>query len=150
MLYYNFQKMMLTMRTHQHPPKPVTEMQQALTILSTFHAIALSTVTVYILRYVQNSRKQQPHLTGPLTVTERNTAMKHWISSAQLSGFPAESTYFLKKQPVCPTLVKQLRLFLDKDKFMRCGGRIHNAPVSDSTKFPLLLPPKYPLTTMII
>jgi len=50
------------MRTHQHPPKPVTEMQQVLTILSTFHAIALSTVTAYMLRDVQNSRKQQPHL----------------------------------------------------------------------------------------
>ena len=76
--------------------------------------------------------------------------MKHWVSSAQLSGFPAEPTCFLKKQPVCPTLVKQLRLFLDKDKLMRCGGRIHNTPVSDSTKFPLLLSPKHPLTTMII
>ena len=109
----------------------------------------LVAVTAYVLRYVQNSRKQQSQLTGPLTVTERNTAMKHWVSSTQLSGFPAKFTYFLKKQSVCPTLVKQLCLFLDKDKLMRCGGRIHNAPVSNSTKFPLLLPPKHPLTTMI-
>ena len=48
-----------------------------------------------------------------------------------------------------PTLVKQLRLFLDDRKLMRCGGRIHNALTSDLTKFSYLLPPRHPLTSLI-
>ena len=40
--------------------------------------------------------------------------------------------------------------FLDDCNIIQCGGRIHNAPTSDLTKFPYLLPPKHPLTDMII
>ena len=47
-------------------------------------------------------------------------------------------------------LVRQLRLFLDKNDCLRCGGRIHNAPLSHVSKFPFLLPAKHPLTTLII
>jgi len=47
-------------------------------------------------------------------------------------------------------MVRQLRLFLDKDKLLRYGGRIHNAPVNELTKFLFLLPPKHPLTDMSI
>ena len=47
-------------------------------------------------------------------------------------------------------LVRQLRLFLDKDSAIRCGGRIHNAPVDEDTKFPYLLPSKHPLTQLVV
>jgi len=35
-------------------------------------------------------------------------------------------------------------------KYIRCGGRIHNAPVNSNTKFPLLLPKDHHLTRMIV
>ncbi|XP_053398070.1 uncharacterized protein LOC128556577 [Mercenaria mercenaria] len=47
-------------------------------------------------------------------------------------------------------LVKQLRLFVDKSGIIRCEGRIHNAPLSDVTKFPYLLPKRHPLTRLIV
>ena len=47
-------------------------------------------------------------------------------------------------------LVRQLRLFLDGTGLIRCGGRIHNAPITESAKFPLLLPPKNPFTDLVI
>ena len=47
-------------------------------------------------------------------------------------------------------MVKQLRLFLDSDGCIRCGGRIHNAPVAELAKFPYLLPGKHHLTRLII
>ena len=50
----------------------------------------------------------------------------------------------------CLALVRQLRLFLDEKGIIRCGGRIHNAPVSRSTKFPSLLPKEHPLTKLIV
>ena len=47
-------------------------------------------------------------------------------------------------------LIRQLRLFIDKDHLLHCGGRIYNAPLSEMAKFPLLLPPKHWLTSLII
>jgi len=46
--------------------------------------------------------------------------------------------------------VKQLKLYMDDDKVVRCRGRIHNAPLNDTTKFPVLLPARDKLTNMII
>ena len=50
----------------------------------------------------------------------------------------------------CLPLVRQLRLFIDDQGFICCGGRIHNAPLCHTTKFPYLLPPRHPFTSMVI
>ena len=47
-------------------------------------------------------------------------------------------------------LVRQLRLFIDSHGTLHCGGRIHNAPTSEFTKFPYLLPTKYPFTKLVM
>ena len=47
-------------------------------------------------------------------------------------------------------LIRQLQLFVDDFGAIRCGGRIHNVPVMESTKFPYLLPTNHPLTTLIV
>ena len=44
----------------------------------------------------------------------------------------------------------RIRLFIDSKGFLRCGGRIHNAPLSDLTKFPYLLPAKHPFSRLVI
>ena len=49
-----------------------------------------------------------------------------------------------------PLLVRQLRLFLDKEGRIRCGGRIHNAPLSELARFPFLLPPKHHFTALVV
>ncbi|XP_053376476.1 uncharacterized protein LOC128547529 [Mercenaria mercenaria] len=49
-----------------------------------------------------------------------------------------------------PTLVNKLQLFPDGNGLLRCGGRIQNAPVAESTKFPYLLPKKHLLTRRIV
>ena len=46
--------------------------------------------------------------------------------------------------------MRQLHLFLDCDGLIRCGGRIHNALLSESARFPYLLPPNHPLTALIV
>ena len=43
-------------------------------------------------------------------------------------------------------LVRQLRLFIDSQDALRCGERIRNAPTSELTKFPDVLPAKDPYT----
>ena len=49
-----------------------------------------------------------------------------------------------------PPLTRQLRLFQDEDHLLRCGGRIHNAPISKTAKFPILLPPKHMFTVLVV
>ena len=83
---------------------------------------------------------------------EFNTAKFKWIFNCQQQEFPREIQHLKsdsgnKKRP---PLVRQLQLFLDDMGYLCCGGRIHNAPVDKSTKFPYLLPSRHPLTTLII
>ena len=61
-----------------------------------------------------------------------------------------ELAYLLKKWSKCPPLIRQLRLFLDNDQLIRCGGRIHYAPTTELAKFPVLLPANSPFTALII
>ena len=56
----------------------------------------------------------------------------------------------LSKSSPRTALVRRLRLFLDGTGLICCGGRIHNAPLSESIKFPHLLPPKNPFTELVI
>ena len=75
-----------------------------------------------------------------------------WVSQCQKEVYDNEMNNIrshsssIKKIP----LVRQLRLFLDEDGLIRCGGRIHNTPLSEYAKFPILLPPKHMLTSLII
>ena len=86
--------------------------------------------------------KLRSKLRGPPTTQELYHAKMKWVKSCQLIVYGKEmlsltSTSHGSKQL---TLIRQLRLFIDDDGFIRCGGRIHNAPLSQTTKFPYLLP----------
>ena len=117
---------------------------------STLHK--LLTVTAYVYRFVLNLRNPQAAKKDPITARELHHARKQWIKDCQ------QETYWHEIQNISPTsrpikrllLVRQLRLFLDKEGLIRCGGRIHNAPLSHLAKFPYLLPQKHPFTALII
>ena len=49
-----------------------------------------------------------------------------------------------------PPLTRQLWLFLDDSGLLRCGGRIHNAPLSELARFPYLLPQNNHFTGLIV
>ena len=107
-------------------------------------------VTAYVLRFINNIIRRSPRRTGPLSVYENNTAENIWIQCCQRTTYSAELINLTTKNSSRLPLVKQLRLFLDQDHIIRCGGRIHNAPISQSAKFPILLPVNHPFTTLII
>ena len=109
-------------------------------------------VTAYVLRFVGYVKSHVSKPAGPITVNELSKAQTLWIRSCQLSAFSKEINN-LKNNPVSnrrSPLVRQLRLFLDSCNLLRCGGRIHNAPVGRHTKFPYLLPTGHRLTTLIV
>ena len=112
----------------------------------------LIATTAYVYRFVANLKFHGNNQTGPLTPSELYQAKMHWIKNCQQQVYWKEITN-LSSSPSATNrlpLVRQLRLFLDKNGYIRCGGRIHNAPISQLAKFPYLLPPKHPLTSLIV
>ena len=103
-------------------------------------------VTAYILRFISNCRNQTK--VGPLATQEIDAAALVWIRSTQQRYY---SGLTLNRQTAKkPNLVLQLNLHVDENKFLRCRGRIYNAPLDAYTKFPFPLPQKDRLTTLII
>ena len=103
-----------------------------------------------MLRFIRNCRlDKSTRRLEPLTVAELNEADHLWIRGSQRTKHSDEIDN-LKSKHSRLTLVKQLKLFLDDEGDIRCGGRIHNAPVSEEAKFPYLLPPKIPYTRLLV
>ena len=107
-------------------------------------------VTACILRFIHNLHEVQHRLSGPLSSTEVANARKHLIKGVQGLTYRDKFTYMLKKRSKCPSLTRQLHLFLDSDQLIHCGGRIHNAPTTELAKFPVLLPANSPFTDLIV
>ena len=139
------------------PAKPPLEMpglHQIMHITNYSSLLKLLHVSAYILRFLMNSKQtdvSQRRL-GPLLPDELTKVSQAWIHSCQQTTF-ANEFINLQSRSVNTRrlpLVRQLRLFLDNKGIIRCGGRIHNAPLDDSTKFPALLPKEHPLTKLIV
>ncbi len=107
-------------------------------------------VTSYVLRFIGQLRKRTSFRKAQLTVQETIVAETLWIQSCQQSTYQSELGNLTSTNKPRITLVKQLRLFLDDQRLIRCRGRIHNAPVSESTKFPILLPTDHPFTKLVV
>ena len=56
----------------------------------------------------------------------------------------------LKPVGARPLLLEQFGLYFDKDKLLRCRGRVNNSQLSLSSKNPLLLLCRHPLVTLLI
>ena len=88
------------------------------------HINRLLGTIAYIYRFIHNLRKLNSKLSGLLTRTELSDARRRLIIAVQHSSFPEELAYLLKTSSTsskCPHLVKQLRLFIDDKKLIRCG-----------------------------
>ena len=85
-----------------------------------------------------------------MSTQETNNALSMWIYDSQQTCFHQEYKQLKSESDKRLSLVRQLRLFLDAKGYICCGGRIRNAPLSELTKFPFLLPSKHPLTRLII
>ena len=124
-------------------------LHQLITVSNFSTLSKLLSVTAYVLRFVQNLRKPSKN-TRALTTPELHNARNVWIKNCQQVIYHKEISNMLSKSSPRTALVRQLRLFLDDTGLICCGGRIHNAPVSESAKFPRLLPPKDPFTELVI
>lgn len=129
---------------------PQTGLHQIIDITRYSKLTKLHRVTAYVLRFITNVRTPSEKKAGPLTTSELDSAQKLWIKSAQEQVFSNELTNLKSKSSSRLPLVRQLRLQLNNEGLIYCGGRIHNAPVSNLTKFPYLLPRRHQLTELIV
>ena len=110
----------------------------------------LLSVTAYVCQFTHNTRQpSSSQLVEPLTSPELSQANLKWIHNTQQTVFAKEIANIQSCQNRLP-LVRQLKLFLDSNNLLQCGGRIHNTPLSELTRFPYLLPPRHHFTTLVI
>ena len=93
----------------------------------------LLSVTAYVCQFTHNTRQpSSSQLVGPLTSPELSQANLKWIHNTQQTVFAKEIANIQSCQNRL-ALVRQLKLFLDSNNLLQCGGRIHNTPLSELT-----------------
>ena len=134
------------------PLIPSTGIHKIINISNYSSLTKLLNITGYVLKFLSNMKNLTSRQTGPLSVKELSTAQFTSILSCQRERFDKEIQNLKLSQNAKAQLplVRQLQLYLDNGGYLRCSGRIHNAPMSESTRFPFLLPSKHPLTALIV
>ena len=72
------------------------------------------------------------------------------VNRLLMKSFFLTGTWFGTKGFKPLALVKQSNLFLDENGIIRARSRVCHANISESTKFPVLLPSKHVYSEMII
>ncbi|XP_064622006.1 uncharacterized protein LOC135484434 [Lineus longissimus] len=108
-------------------------------------------ISALVLRFINNLKsKKENRLHPELNASEKNEAEQRWIRDTQTYYYREEMKNLKMKAEKLGTLARQLRLFIDNDGILRVDGRLHNAPMQYTMKFPILIPPKSRLATLII
>lgn len=107
----------------------------------------LQNVMGYILRFIHNVRHKTNKHIGPLSVSERNHALKMYIKLVQHQHYYKDIT-LLKRGKECSPALKPLSPFLNEDT-LKVGGRLKYASLPDSAKHPYLIPPKSHLAALL-
>ena len=108
-------------------------------------------VTAMVIRFTANCLSNVKK-SGNIDVDEKEDAMVKWVKVVQ-SDYFKEEIQFLKRngeKEEQPSLVRQLRLFLDTDGIVRCQGRLKNAVLPDAAKYPILLPKASWLVRLVV
>ena len=137
------------------PTPPAVGLQCVISIDRYSTLSKLLTVTAYVFRFTDNLHvKPEQRQSGLISAEELNRVRIKWVKDTQKAVYWREINNLqqMARQPKTSRvlLVRQLRLFLDTEGFLRCGGCIHNAPLSEVTRFPYLLPARHPLSHLII
>ena len=114
-------------------------------------------VFAYVYRFIGNCHSEvAKRKTGPLTAIEGKKVLSKafWLTLVKLvkEAFPEEYVYLSRGRPL-PQKSKLLpsKPRLDEDGLIQCDGRLqHAAYLPHKTRFPIILPSKNHVTTLII
>ncbi|XP_055904752.1 uncharacterized protein LOC129940431 [Eupeodes corollae] len=135
-----------------HSPSKLTEDKMALGLLYKYSDInTLIGVTCWCYRYIAIKLKQ-PHATSSwCTASERQAALQFWIRYVQRIHFTNEISCLLQGKPVSSkSKLMKLNPMIDDTGIVRLNGRLKNALLPVSERFPIILPKESKLTSLLI
>ncbi|XP_068738691.1 uncharacterized protein [Montipora capricornis] len=106
-----------------------------------FRLTALSLKFIRNLTSARNGRKESQSKQVTLTAEEISEAKVLWIREVQKP---------LEREKNFENLKLQLGLFRDQESILRCKGRLGNAPLSVTARYPVLLPRRHHVTRLIV
>jgi len=111
----------------------------------------LQRVAAFCLRFFHNARNLSLRRTGFLTRTELRDALHACIKIAQQDIYAQEISDLSKKGQVSSkSHLQPLQPFLDKEGYLRVGGRLQHSHLPYDSKHQLILPPVHHITELII
>ena len=111
----------------------------------------LRRVVTYVYRFIHNSRStKNKRVSGPLKVRELTSAMEALIKIAQSESFKEDVQMLRAKKPI-PSRSRLLSLSPKMTNgLLVVGGRLNYAPLPATTKNPVILCGKHPLTRLLV
>ena len=107
-------------------------------------------VKATVMKFISRLRKG-PELETQITNSDMKKALAALIRAVQQSAYSGIITQLqINRMTNLPPLVGQLGLYIDKQKLLRCRGRLKNAPLQDNTKYSILIPKDTYLAELII
>lgn len=114
--------------------------------------VKLMRVLAFCLRFIRNCKIPKSSHDSvnhqPLTSTELNDALVAYIHLSQQKHFRGLISSLENHQNIKGALAK-LSPFMSTDGTLRVGGRLKNAPISSSAKYPVLIQQNSHLATLI-
>jgi hypothetical protein len=110
----------------------------------------LQRVAAYCLRFSHNAKNPSLRRTGYLTSTELRNALHACIKIAQQIYAKEISDLSKKGQVTLKSQLLPLHPFLDKEGYLRVGGRLQHSHLPYDSKHQLILPPAHHITELIV
>ena len=109
-------------------------------------------VMAWTLRFIRNTRRQEPNFSTYLTGPEVLKAEQYLLKASQSQDFEEALAVLTSTKKTLPRASNLNHLFplVDDDGIIRAGGRIKNSTVTWDQKHPVILRGKHPLTKLMI
>lgn len=106
------------------------------------------------MRFISNCRikasNRANRCVGFIQSKELQEARNHWLRQAHAVAFAEEHSLLKNKKQVSrQSCLKQLSPFVDDAGLIRVGGRLMNASIANSMKYPIILPSTSQVTRSI-
>ncbi|XP_062704645.1 uncharacterized protein LOC134286948 [Aedes albopictus] len=127
-----------------HEPNPIFSLRSSYT--------GLVSVVAYLLRFCHNCKQRNPsnRRTGFLKTTEYKDALMRLVRLAQQESLTDDVKAVAATGEVKPnSKLKSLAPILE-DGILKVGGRLRNAPVTETRKHPMILSTSHPFTKMVV
>ncbi|XP_047992482.1 uncharacterized protein LOC125231164 [Leguminivora glycinivorella] len=108
-------------------------------------------VFAYVLRFINNCKRNNPKLSGQLDVTELDHSLQCLVKACQSECFDADIKDISQNKPISRrSKLLSLNPFIDSDGVLRVGGRLQNSEFEYNKKHPMILNAKHQLAKLIM